>query len=165
MSGNLTKNPEGLLEKTRANLTELIDRYIPLHTREEVWEMQRHHEERVWDLLNTIHQYRERNQQMAERMVAMEKEYYAEIGLKVPFGSFTADSAVNLYDQVQSYRITWRPDAFRAETRVAYRPLDPNERPYLFEVMCRQFKEHVTRELIPRLEHEYAKLYATENYR
>ncbi|RUT87637.1 MULTISPECIES: hypothetical protein [unclassified Mesorhizobium] len=167
MSGSLTKNPEGLLEKTYANLTELIDRYVPRHTREEVWEMQRLHEERVWDLLSTIHSYRERNQQMAERMNAMEKEYYTHTAIPVGHGFFKADAFVDISspDMAKTYQVTWRPDPYRAQLRLAYRPISREEHPHLFEATMRQFEDEITRSLIPKLRNEFAKLYATDNYR
>jgi hypothetical protein len=167
MSGELTKTPDGVLEKTRFNLGILIDRYIPVHTREEMWEMQRHHEERVWDLLTTIHHYRERNQQMAERMNAMEKEYYEHTAIPVGFGTFKADAFVDIAspDMAKTYSVTWRPDPFRMNLRLAYRPINKEDHPHLFEATLRQFKEHATRTLIPQLEREFAKLYTADLYR
>jgi 23S rRNA U2552 (ribose-2'-O)-methylase RlmE/FtsJ len=164
---SLTKTPEGLLEKTRANLTELIDRYVPRHTREEVWEMQRLHEERVWDLLSTIHMYRERNQQMAERMNAMEEEYYEHTRIPVNLGAFKADAFVDITmpDMAKTYQVTWRPDTYRAQLRLAYQPISKEDHPHLFEATMRQFEKEITRTLIPKLQYEFSKLYAADNYR
>lgn len=147
----------------RPSLMQLIDRYVPRHTREEVIEMSLRHEERITALLLTIHEYRMRNQQMAERMDAMEKEFYSQVRIPVSLGSFTASAEVTPHDMARTYSVKWYPDRFAMHCRISdadvFR-LSPELTPHLFEMVGRQFEEHAKRELLPKLRTEYLKLYA-----
>lgn len=160
---NLAKRPDGTLERTRSNLTALIDRYIPRHTREEVWEMQRIHEERVWDLLSTIHEYRERNQRMAEHMDQMEKEFYSQVRVPVSLGRFETDVERSVQFQERVFSIRWSLPPYQMNYRISDRDLhliSADETPHLFEMVGRQFEEQVKHDLLPKLKAEYLKLYS-----
>ncbi|TIQ65470.1 MAG: hypothetical protein E5X41_15030 [Mesorhizobium sp.] len=147
------------------SVTELIDKYLPRHTREEVVAMSMAYEDRIRDLMYRIHEYHLRCDEMAKQMDAMEKEYYEHTRIPVSMGSFKAEASVELMDMAKTYQVTWRPDPYRAQLRLAYRPINKDEQPYLFEATMRQFKDEATRTLIPMLEREFVKLYATDNYR
>ncbi|WP_187971127.1 hypothetical protein [Aquibium microcysteis] len=159
---DIKKTPDGLVAKTRANLTALIDRYVPRFTQEDVWEMVRLHEERVFDLLVTIHEYRERNQQMAERMDGMEKEYYSQVRIPVSLGTFASKATLDPAEMMKTYSVRWALDRYEMHYRIPeweVSRLSPKETPHLFEMVGRQFEEQAKRELLPKLRAEYLKLY------
>lgn len=158
----LEKLPDGALARTRANIRTLIDRYVPRHTREEVWEMERLHEGRVFDLLSTIHEYRERNQRMAERMDALEKEAYRDHAIPVSFGRVDAATELHIQDMSRVVSVRWSPDPYRMNIRLSDRSIvDERETPFLFEAVMRQFEEALVKDLVPKLRAEYGKLYAS----
>ncbi|RUU80238.1 hypothetical protein [Mesorhizobium sp. M7A.F.Ca.MR.362.00.0.0] len=149
------------------SVTELIDKYLPRHTREEVVAMSMAYEDRIRDLMYRIHEYHLRCDAMSKHMHSMEEEYYQHTRIPISLGAFKADAFVDIAspDMAKTYQVTWRPDTYRAQLRLAYRPVSKDEHPHLFEATMRQFEQEITRTLIPKLRHEFAKLYATENYR
>ncbi|AIK68498.1 hypothetical protein Lo5R7ANS_28 [Mesorhizobium phage vB_MloP_Lo5R7ANS] len=143
------------------SVTELIDKYLPRKTRAEVYAMSRAYEDRITDLMHTIHDYHLRCEAMAKHMDGMEKEFYSRVAWPVSHGTFDSAVEINPMNMTQSYQVEWRPETYRA--RYVMRESDLiNERdhPHLFEMVCRQFEEHITRTLIPKLRLEFAKLYS-----
>jgi hypothetical protein len=147
--------------RNRPPLLELIDRFVPRHTREEVVEMSIRYEERIHDLLCTIHEYHLRCDAMAKHMHEMEREYYEKVAIPVSFGSMEADAAYNTSDFSRTVRITWRPDPYRVQIVLADRmAVDEQDTPHLFEMIKRQFHERITKELGDQLTRAYLKLYS-----
>jgi hypothetical protein len=146
--------------KSYPSVAELIDKYLPRKTQHEVYAMSRVYEDRITDLMRTIHDYHLRCEAMAKHMDGMEKEFYSRVAIPVAHGSFEGSAERHHYDMTQHYTVTWRPDSFHA--RYVMRDgdlINQQDHPHLFEMVCRQFEEHVTRTLIPKLRHEFAKLY------
>ncbi|MER9605346.1 hypothetical protein [Mesorhizobium sp. M0243] len=146
--------------KSYPSVTELIDKYLPRKTQSEVYAMSRVYEARITDLMRTIHDYHLRCEAMAKHMDGMEKEFYSRVAWPVSHGVFDAAVEVQPMNMTQSYQIEWRPEPYRA--RYVMRDgdlINQQDHPHLFEMVCRQFEEHVTRTLIPKLRNEFAKLY------
>ncbi|MER8421840.1 hypothetical protein [Mesorhizobium sp. M1329] len=147
-------------DKKYPSVTELIDRYVPLRTRGAVYAMSRVYEDRIFDLMRTIHDYHLRCEAMANHMDGMEKEFYPKVAVPVHLGNFEASTMVNPMDWTKSYEVVWRPDPYSARYVMSDRLIHKDEQPHLFEMMMRQFKEHIQKTLFPKLEREFAMLYA-----
>jgi hypothetical protein len=148
-----------LTEKKRPTLMELIDRYVPRHTREEVVEMSIRYEERITALLMTIHEYQERCHSLQVHLAELEEEYARRTMVNVSPGLVTADAGRDLYRTADYYRLSWNPDPRRAVVTMASAPFHKEEYPRLFEAAMKQFETQVLRELTHQLRGEYAKLY------
>lgn len=138
---------------------ELIDRYVPRHTREEVVEMSIRYEERITALLRTIHSYHERCQSLQEHLHELEEEYAKRTMVNVPAGLVTTEAGKDLYQMATYFRLDWRLDPRRAVITMRDEPFDRVEFPRLFEAAMKQFEKQVLRELTDQLKGEYAKLY------
>ncbi|PBB68164.1 hypothetical protein CK228_13730 [Mesorhizobium sp. WSM4312] len=148
--------------KSYPSVTELIDKYLPRKTQNEVYAMSRVYEARITDLMRTIHDYHLRCEAMAKHMDGMEKEFYSRVAFPVTHGSFEASAERIPMEMSHGYQVTWRPDPFRMHCVMRDNDLiNQQDHPHLFEMVCRQFEEHVTRTLIPKLRQEFAKLYPT----
>lgn len=148
--------------KSYPSVTELIDKYLPRKTQAEVYAMSRVYEDRITDLMRTIHDYHLRCEAMAKHMDGMEKEFYGRVAWPVSHGNFESAAYLNPQDITQTYQVDWRPEPYRARYVMREHDLiNQQDHPHLFEMVCRQFEEHVTRTLIPKLRHEFAKLYPT----
>lgn len=159
MKKELDKGEDGVLSRTVSNLWELIDRYVPRHTREEFVQMSRVYEERIFDLLQTIHEYHERCDRMQKHMHGLEREYYEKVAIPVSFGKLDASVELHHMDFTKTYQVTWRPDPLRVCIRVGDNPFDKDKCPHLFEATMRQFREHLTTHLVDDLSRQYGKLY------
>lgn len=152
--------------KSYPSVTELIDKYLPRRTQAEVYAMSRVYEARITDLMRTIHDYHLRCEAMAKHMDGMEKEFYGRAAWPVSHGAFEAAAEINPMDMTHTYQVEWRPETYRARyTMRDHDLINQQDHPHLFEMVCRQFEEHVTRTLIPKLRHEFAKLYPTTRRR
>lgn len=152
--------------KSYPSVTELIDKYLPRRTQNEVYAMSRVYEARITDLMRTIHDYHLRCEAMGKHMDGMEKEFYSKVAWPVSHGTFESAAERSPYEMTQTYQVTWRPDAFKC--RYVMRDgdlINQQDHPHLFEMVCRQFEDHITRTLIPKLRSEFAKLYPTMRHR
>jgi hypothetical protein len=147
--------------KSYPSVTELIDKYLPRKTQNEVYAMSRVYEARITDLMRTIHDYHLRCEAMAKHMDGMEKEYYGKVAIPVSFGKLEASMERMPYEMATSYTVDWRPDPARCRIvlRDDYR-LNERDHPHLFEMVCRQFEDRIKADLIPRLRNEFGKLYS-----
>lgn len=144
------------------SVTELIDKYLPRHTREEVVAMSMAYEDRIRDLMYRIHEYHLRCDEMSKHMHGMEEEYYRKVAVPVSYGELKAGAMVSLADMTKTYQVEWRPDSHRACIRMQFEPINDRDHPHLVQAVCRQFRTHLEHALIPQLEREFAKLYANE---
>ncbi|PDT45361.1 hypothetical protein CO661_24170 [Sinorhizobium fredii] len=138
---------------------ELIDRYVPRHTREEVVEMSIRYEERITALLHTIHDYHQRCHGLQVHLAELEEEYAKRTMIPVSSGLVTAEAGHDLYRMATYYRVDWRPDPRRAVISLRDEPLRQAEFPHLFNAAMKQFETQVLRELTDQLRGEYGKLY------
>lgn len=138
---------------------ELIDRYVPRHTREEVVEMSIRYEERITALLRTIHDYSQRCHGLQKHLAELEEEYAKRTMIPVSPGLVTADAGRDLYRMATFYRLDWRPDPRRSVITLADAPFAQAEFPRLFDAAMNQFEKQVIPELTQQLRSEYAKLY------
>ncbi|MEY9719294.1 hypothetical protein ABIA22_001784 [Sinorhizobium fredii] len=148
-----------MAEKKLPTLMELIDRYVPRHTREEVVEMSIRYEERITALLRTIHDYSERCHALQVHLYELEEEYAKRTMVNVSTGRVTADAGRDLYRMTDFYRLSWNPDPRRAVVTLANAPFRKEEFPRLFEAAMKTFEKQVLRELTDQLRGEYGKLY------
>jgi hypothetical protein len=144
----------------KLSLMELIDRYVPRHTREEVVQMSFVFEDRIKDLLLILHSYYERNAALQKAYVALEEETFKREAIKVPIGRITSDTAIDPYRMEDIYRVMWRPDPMMMAIALPRVPLHPEEYPRMFEGVMRQFEEQLVQALTKQLKAEYGNLYA-----
>ncbi|TPI67585.1 hypothetical protein FJ420_01875 [Mesorhizobium sp. B3-1-3] len=147
--------------KSYPSVTELIDKYLPRKTQNEVYAMSRVYEARITDLMRTIHDYHLRCEAMANHMDGMEKEYYGKVAIPVSYGLLESDMYVSPMDMTRTIQVEWRPDPQRLRyvMRDDYR-INEQDTPHLYETVCRQFEERLKAHLIPKLRAEFGKLYA-----
>ncbi|MQW33560.1 hypothetical protein [Sinorhizobium meliloti] len=140
---------------------ELIDRYVPRHTREEVVEMSIRYEERITALLRTIHDYHQRCHGLQVHLAELEEEYAKRTMIKVHPGHLSTESEFSICHQVPIYRAYWRPEPMVATIALPERPLHKDEFPRLFAATMKQFEKQLVHGLTEKLKGEYAKLYAS----
>ncbi|MDX0270915.1 hypothetical protein GOC13_24520 [Sinorhizobium meliloti] len=138
---------------------ELIDRYVPRHTREEVVEMSIRYEERITALLMTIHDYQERCHGLQKHLAELEEEYAKRTMIPVHYGHLSTEAEYDLYRQTHLYRAVWRPDPLMACITLPREPFRKDEYPMLFEATMKQFEKELVRGLTEKLRAEYGKLY------
>jgi hypothetical protein len=148
------------------SVTELIDKYLPRKTQNEVYAMSRVYEARITDLMRTIHDYHLRCEAMAKHMDGMQSEYYDKVAIPVSYGLLDGSMEINPMEMTRSIDVEWRPDPQRLRyvMRDSYRVND-QETPHLFEAICREFEERIKAHLIPKLRYEFGKLYSTSRRR
>jgi hypothetical protein len=138
---------------------QLIDRYVPRHTREEVVEMSIRYEERITALLMTIYEYHQRCDALQKHLAELEEEYAKRTMIPVSSGLLTTEAGKDLYRMENYFRLDWRPDPRRSIVTMREEPFHKEEYPRLFEAAMKQFETQVLRELTHQLRGEYAKLY------
>ncbi len=138
---------------------QLIDRYVPRHTREEVVEMSIRYEERITSLLLAIHQYSERCHSLQVHLSELEDEYAKRTMINVPFGKLTAESELSFQHMAPSYRIIWRPEAYGAAITLPHEPYNREEFPRLFDATMKRFERMFAEEAVKQLRSQYAELY------
>jgi hypothetical protein len=148
-------------KKKLPTLMELIDRYIPRHTREEVMQMSFVYEERIRAILLHLHEYHERCAGLQRHLGELEEEYAKETMIKVPYGRVTAELDFSPASYSDHYRVMWRPDPRQMVIAQRREPLDPQEYPRLFEAIMKQFEREFTTTVKDQIKAEYAKLYAS----
>lgn len=156
----LTRNEKGVVENTLSNLRALIDRYVPTVTREQVWELESRHADATFALLSQLHEAHERNRRLAERMDAMEKEFYSKVKMPVSLGKFGVGVHLDPLHITRNIRVVWKPEPYAMAIALRDEPfINDRDTPLLFEMVGRQFEEAATRELIPALRRQYQALY------
>ncbi len=158
----LDKDETGLIDRTFSNMVKLLDRYVPRHTRAEVFEMARIHEAEVFALLRTIHEYREQLDRALQQMEQMEREFYSRVRMPISLGAFSAEESFSPLHFVRTYSVTWRPDPLRISISMAEEPfVNEVDTPALFEMVSRQFEREAIATLIPALKRSVLELYAS----
>ncbi|RVP24576.1 hypothetical protein [Sinorhizobium meliloti] len=154
-----THKDQPLTEKKLPTLMELIDRYVPRHTREEVVEMSIRYEERITALLRTIHDYHQRCHALQVHLAELEEEYAKKTMIPASYGKLSSQAEFLPHQWANRFTVYWRPDPMTASITVAQEPIRKDEYPRLFEATMKEFERGVVHRLTEQLRGEYAKLY------
>lgn len=139
-------------------LHELIDRFVPLHTRASVQAMRIAYAKQITDLLGDIWQMQMQLDDAYQHISKIEREYADTFSLRVPLGSITAHTERSPYQMVDVYAYEWRPEPRRAFISMN-QPINREEYPLIFNAVVREFKKDLTDKLIPELTRQYERMY------
>lgn len=143
----------------RPHLIDLINRYVPLVTREDVFAMAAVHEKQVSGLLNTVWDYEQRNKALNEHLHKLNLEYGEAHRIPVDMGVVGYSTDYDAMRQVTRHRVDWRPSPFQMGMVLADEPLRAADFPTLFKAVMADFDRMFDEKLKPQLRDAYAKLF------
>ncbi|WP_349434223.1 hypothetical protein [Pararhizobium sp. A13] len=145
----------------RPTIRKLIDKYIPVHTQDAVWQMIRVHEAEVYDLLYRLHQLQENHNALCKHVEKLHKEVSDRETIRVPLGKFTVEGERMMMEPSFGFRAIWRPDPLHYAVILPHDPLDPRLSPEIFHVVVDQFRDRFAKEAAEKVTAEFIKLYHT----
>lgn len=151
--------------KKRPTLPEMIDKYVPVHTRAEVREMVMAHGEVVLRLMNTIHDQHSQIDHLYGQIDAMIREEESRHRDLFPMFTAEADAIIDIQDLTRTFSCTWGIPPYRQSVRVRDVGFRPDTMPILFEHVTGRMAETASEQVKEAVQHAMYRVFndATRN--